>query len=868
MVCLLLWGGHKTGSAQMDDEMWSQPVNLSRSGAAESPLLVVGPGRQSQVFWWDVFDGLMTSYSLDNGWSASTPAPIQIPEASGEGVSTRVVTSTVSAMPEIVGVGETALALWRGEADEDTGLRPLLSSRLSLGTAVWTAPELLVESAIAWEITSDPQGVLHLVYCQTQQSSASPAGIYHLRSTDGGVTWSEPMLLFASLYARLWTAETAHLSIAVDASGSVLVGWDDPRLKSAFYSFSTDGGLSWGVPGEVRDGEVIGVHPRFVAMPALLNHGEQSEFLMLWAQKGVATACVLLQQRSEDGGETWSAASRIFEGLAECPVQIVTARTATGLLLLMRAEEAGYLLMAAWDGEQWSEIKRLSFSFENPETEKMTYLEALQASMISDNTLVVVGQERDGDIWVLQGKVDALEWAFAAPSPWSSLEVVFEDEGVPGFPAVTTDAEGDSHVLWSVGSAIDQPGAVLYYSHSDQGSWSRPTAVLGAAEGMAQAPALVFVEPFLHAVWSGGPTGTVFHSRAYPDDAYAASGWSVPSTPGKTAVGSAPAIAVDLLGRLHLVYAVPFNEGRGIYYTRTDDNGESWEDAVQLFDAVAEGWSSVDHPSMTVDERGTVHVAWIRAPLPGYGLSQGVYYAHSMDHGETWTSAMLLADGAYDWPQVAATLTGQVVITWQDLALNIVEYRISSDHGLTWGYVSQIPGLQTVEGRAVLTQDFTGRVHITALDTGTGSGITLRHLIYVEEQWSDMDSVELAGVYTPVGGVAASLLGELGIIDVVGLGSQPGDSELPPVIWHTRRTIEKEARLEPDFAPAPTSTPTPGPPPSPTPTPRPVVDPYPPQSSARALELGPISLPLLALGGIGIAALFVGGLVLIKAAKR
>ena len=419
IVCLLLLGGPKTGFAQVDDELWSEPVNLSRSGAAESPVLLIGSGRQMQVFWWDHFDGLTTSYTLDDGWSDPMAAPIQMREVSGEGISARVFTSTISTMPDIIRVGETALALWRGEAD-DTGLRPLLSSRLSLGTAVWSAPEVLVESAIAWETTSDPQGALHLIYCQTQQSGASPAGIYHVRSTDAGITWSEPVALYTSLYARLWTAETAHLSIAVDASGSILVGWDDPRFKSAFYSFSTDAGLSWSAPGEVRDGEVIGVHPRFVALTALSSHREQSEFLMLWEQKGVATACVLLQQLSEDGGETWSAASRVFEGLAECPVQIVTARATMGSLLLMRTEDGVYLLTAAWDGEQWSEIKQLSFSFENPETDRVIYLEALQANLVSDNTLVVVGQERDGDIWVLQGKIDALEWAFAAPPPWST----------------------------------------------------------------------------------------------------------------------------------------------------------------------------------------------------------------------------------------------------------------------------------------------------------------------------------------------------------------------------------------------------------------------------------------------------------------
>ena len=868
IVCLLLLGGHKPGFAQVDDDLWSPPVNLSHSGAAKSPLLLVSSEQHMQVFWWDHFDGLTTSYALGDDWSDPMSVPIQVIETVGEGANARAITANITAMPTIVAAGETALALWLGEADRDSGLRPLLYSRLRLGTVEWTTPEVLAESATVWKMTADAQGVLHLIYCQTEQLNTLPAGIYHTRSADGGSTWSEPEALYTSLYARLWTADTVHLSIAADALGNVLAGWDEPRGESASYVFSTDGGISWSGPAVVQDGEIGGLHPRFIALPALSSRAARPGFVMLWEQKGVASTCMLQQQRSEDGGKTWSAAARVFEGLTACPAQIATAQTASALLLLMRTEEAGYLLSVAWDGEQWSGIKRLSFSFENPETGAMTYLQSLQADVTRDNTFVVTGQEQDGDIWVLQGQVDALEWVFAAPSPWSSPMIISEAGTIPGFPAAAMDTEGNIHVLWNAASSESQFGSVLYYSRWDATSWSRPAIVQGSEEVVARSPVLVFAEPFLHAVWSGGATGTVFYSRAYPGDAFAASGWSAPSMPGKTAIGSSPVLAVDLLGRLHLVYAVPFNEGRGIYYTRSDDNGESWQDTVQLFDAVAEDWASVDHPVVTVDERGVIHVAWVRMPLPGYGLSQGVYYARSMDHGETWTSAMLLADGAYDWPQVAATLTGQIIITWQNLALNSVESRISSDYGLTWDYVSQIPGLQAVEGRAVLTQDHTGRVHITALDAGLGSGIILRHLTYAEERWSSLDSVELAGVYAPAGGATASVLGELGLIDVVGVGSQRGDGELPPIIWHVRRTIEAGMRFGPNFAPAPTPTPIPGPTPVATPTPRPAVDPYPPQPAIAALELGPVSLPLLALGGIGLAALLVGGLVLIKALKR
>jgi hypothetical protein len=53
----------------------------------------------------------------------------------------------------------------------------------------------------------------------------------------------------------------------------------------------------------------------------------------------------------------------------------------------------------------------------------------------------------------------------------------------------------------------------------------------------------------------------------------------------------------------------------------------------------------------------------------------------------------------------------------------------------------------------------------------------------------------------------------------------------------------------------PTVTPTPGP----TPTPRPTVPAQPPEAGSPALNLGPITLPMKALGGLGVATLIVVG---------
>lgn len=869
IVCLLLGIGSESTIAQTDDVLWAEPVNLSRSGAAEAPTLVVSPRNQRQVFWWDRFDGIMTSYTTGgNRWSSSQRAPIELAEVQNTVRGLEIVTTTIEAMPQIVGVGEVAYALWLGAPAEETGARPLLYSYLRISAANWTSPESMAESVTTWRIVQDAQNVLHLVYHQPQKVADSPAGIYHRRSTDGGASWSEPIALHTSLYVRLWTAKTTSLSIASDGRGNVLVGWDDPRQGRAFYALSTDGGVSWGEPSPVGDEMMVGQRPQFIPLSESSRMSGRSKMLMLWSPRGAASTCTLMQQLSEDGGETWSASSRVLADLTVCSAQIAVSPVADGRMLAMLNEGTDRLLLAAWDGSQWSKTRSLSFSFENPETGTTNYLDALQAHVTQNDTLAVVGQGQDGEIWVLQGQVDVENWIFAPPSPWSSLSIVSESDVHIGFPAAATDAEGRVHIAWGAISGLGQPDTALYYSRWDETSWSRPTVILDEVGGISQEPAMVFAGGVLHAVWSSGGTGTVFYSKVYPRDAYAAGSWSAPYMMGEIDSGSSPVIIADLLGRLHVVYAVPLNEGRGIYYTRSDDNGESWSAAVQIFDAAVERWSGVNHPSVTIDGQGIVHAVWVRTPLPGNGDPQGVYYSRSTDHGKTWSDAMILTDGGYDWPQIVSTLAGQVVVVWQDLANNAVQYRVSDDSGQTWGYVSQIPGLQVVEGRVTLASDNADSVHLTALDVETGVGVELLHLVFTEGQWVLLEPVELDGVYSPVGGAALSVASELGLIDVVGLGSRLVDGELLPSLWHTRRSIESKSAFPPDFAPEPTPTQTPGPTPAPTPTPRPAVNPNAPQSSAPVIALGPISLPILALAGMGGALLLVVSVVIWQVMKR
>ena len=55
----------------------------------------------------------------------------------------------------------------------------------------------------------------------------------------------------------------------------------------------------------------------------------------------------------------------------------------------------------------------------------------------------------------------------------------------------------------------------------------------------------------------------------------------------------------------------------------------------------------VDHPALAVGQDGSVHVAWVEAPLPGMGVPENIFYSRSDDAGSTWSEPFLIIGSDY-----------------------------------------------------------------------------------------------------------------------------------------------------------------------------------------------------------------------------
>ena len=921
------------------------PANLSRGGAASAPAIVTAPDGSLRAFWWDQHDGLMVadgtlSSSLvlssteeivvtNEIWSEPRPIPIPaqtmpriLADATGRihafwlageagmGISGLVppsIETTAEGTPDLAS-GIQALLLEQllgGRATApDTDTLWLMHTQMAADGAGWLLPTVLAESAVGFDIATDTSGALHAAYIDTVRAPHSLAGVYYryLAQEDGA--WTSPVVVHQSRYLRALSPEIARVRLAVEDTGGVYVTWDDPHRLGSVLTYSADGGRKWEPAKPVGDLDQITYGGRLFSVP-------EGEMQIQWETGGAFAGCSLYQAPASDvlAGSEY-AAQQVLEGLTDCPVNDRFVPFGEGQILMIAGGGSDTLALATWDGEQWSLPVRSGFDFENPESDGHIYLDVLQATLVGRSTgsednsvsqaLVVIGTDRTGDAWVTSSQMSVLPMLFAPPSPWTAPEAFSTGEAFPGLPAVAADAEGIAHVLWSEAEARGEPGQALLYARRDaqvepapgQDTWTLPSRVIEPAEGWMLEPALIAVGDELHAVWSGGQNGEVFYSRAFARDAYAASGWSQPTLlPAPARMGSWPHITADAGGSLHVVYAIPLNEQRGIYHTRSDDGGETWSPSHQVFDAAAAAWVVADYPRLAADEQDTLYAVWVRSPLPGTGPPEGVFYARSDDGGETWFEPSQIGLGGYAWPQTVTRGYGEVHAVWNEVAEPFSGWHTwSVDGGLTWTRPERVPGFRDLSPPMSLAADGSGALYLLGLGQDSEGQPNLYLSAWDGKRWLAQESLDL-DLESLEPGVAASLAPALERLDVIFRGEgEAGDGATQVQLWHTGwqlgdRTVLPEPPAGPQAIPISPSTTTPEatspaivieveppstaePEPSALPTvaptvtptavssPTPSFDATPPEPSGSST---PIPMPLLLAGGL--AALIVVGVV-------
>ncbi len=719
-------------SAQSMDDPWADPLNLSQSGIAMNPGMVIDSEGVVHAVWQNDLLNYVYTHFDGSQWSA--------PETTELALLFNWSPPNSEPHPEIytgpnplylAGSDEDIFAFW---ISPEGGY--LFTSKVEspdfADVGSWEYSRLIARGVSSFAAAVDARGEWHLAYFRTVDDPEDPPGIYYTRSKNRGQNWAVPVLLYASPYFRTLGEGEANLSLAtagMEEAPRVYVVWDNQPRKQVFLAQSADGGETWEQPSLVA-----GPEPNSgTAGPFNIHVGaSQNSVVLVWQSGQPGGTCSQVYQSSRDAGVTWSDPQPMIEDLQGCGQsnEFVTglANSPERPLYFLTATQS-QVFLTTWSGLQWSqpEAQPILSGFEEPEIYTDVIFGCYRASLLGEQ-LYIVGcdQGAGGDVWVTSRDLGSSTSLFSAPV-WSQPLPVTDDNLQMEAVELVPTRDDLIHAFFS-----QRRDPAIYYTYWDGELWSRVTAVLKLPEGEAGSPAIAAGpgnELFLIVPNS---RGVLYFSRATSGNAATESRWSTPvrlETVHNGEIGSVD-VALDAAGTINLAYTVPVNEERGIYLIQSKDHGASWSEPLQVFNGAAAGFDLVGAPSLLTSENGFFHLIWKQQSIQGDGVPQSLslYYTRSEDGGSTFSDVKAVVEEPVTWREIVADDKGNLHLLWktQD-TMTTIWAQVSFDGGHSWQFPQGLPS----EGMSAATVvDSIGRLHL--VDAGPG---TLAHWLWDGSRW-------------------------------------------------------------------------------------------------------------------------------------
>jgi hypothetical protein len=233
-------------------------------------------------------------------------------------------------------------------------------------------------------------------------------------------------------------------------------------------------------------------------------------------------------------------------------------------------------------------------------------------------------------------------------------------------------------------------GALRFVRSADQGrTWSAPVTVTDdSAFGSHNFQALYAApDGAIYASWLDGRTGTsrVFMTRSIDGGRTWMPNVRVTTSEACPCCRTAMASGPD--GELYLAWRRVFpGNVREVVVARSADHGATWSEPVR---AQRDGWifDGCPHagPSLQVDNKGRVHIAW----WSGKQAAAGVWYARSEDGARSFSEPTPLGVAEFSQPahvQLALAGRERLIAAWDDGTLRTprIVVRVSKDAGGRW----------------------------------------------------------------------------------------------------------------------------------------------------------------------------------------
>ena len=282
---------------------------------------------------------------------------------------------------------------------------------------------------------------------------------------------------------------------------------------------------------------------------------------------------------------------------------------------------------------------------------------------------------------------------------------------------IISDPHGFVHLFWTETNPGDGITSIQYATF-DGIAWTETNDVYATVPDIdiVSFAAALGEDGMLHLAWSEGNTGPIFYTNAPALEAYSARAWERPTSFGFPAYRMK--LVVDNKNDLHLMFINFYGQEPGVYYTRSDDVGETWSTSVWLDPDIP----TYDTPNVLKflrDDQGDLHASWYYAATDlSSPLGEWVRYINSFDGGITWTSPFSVdrADDTVDelrQPFPGLAVAGDTVhMVYAGNNITQREHRYSLDRGVTWSETERVMG--NLQGQALgdgMTTDSLDRVH-------------------------------------------------------------------------------------------------------------------------------------------------------------
>jgi hypothetical protein len=694
-------------------QLWSDPINLSISGSATNPYLVVDSKGIVHTFWFDSFAGYQYAESID-GITWSAPVAVKVPF--DKYVHPPVFISDATGRVHIFWTSEKN-SLMYAQVNETSLAIP----------ANWRVSSPLDLDVYDFDAFADVSGKVHVSYVRNPATpSDGMAGVYYMLSQNGGIAWEPEKLLFESPYFRSIDETSAHVRIVASNDpndGSVYSVWDDRSQKRIFMGISRNGGRDWEPIREViAPDPALGSQTPFGSDINVLDNN----LLLTWQLGSPGASCALYSRSSVDSGESWDEPNRFLAVSAQCPERTEFLSVDPRYAVMLMTTDAE-LSLIAWNGSVWSNPEPQSgpSSISNPATFEPVTL-GCQNVLSSNSRLYVVGCNEGGssDIWFISRELDPMESLFPLPSAWAQQNEVTRIPHRISFVSSVSDSIGDLHLLWirSAASAADDYEPRFEYSHWNGNNWSQPAPVLTDLGGLPIDPALAIdAQEKLLLTWVNANTGDLWFSWANSARANIPLEWAQPVIlPSPSDVNESPSMVVDAAGRIVVAYAVAINENRGIYVTQSTDLGATWSPPQLAFDAVEADWDRIDQPKLTFTEDGVLHLLFTQYSARMEEETGTLYYSQSADGGTTWSVPFEVTANPVKWSTIASVPGQGLHRFWQEVNRSVTSthHQVSTDGGLTWSAPVLVSSEDTLSSVPSVVPDWTGNIHLlqTSLD--------------------------------------------------------------------------------------------------------------------------------------------------------